>query len=314
MDISIAVVSLNTRELLLGCLASIFETIKGISFEVWVVDNNSTDGTVEAIREKYPAINLIKNTTNLGFAAANNRAFRQMNGRYALLLNTDTVLTNRAVKGLYDFMEATPEAGMACGQLLNQDGSKQNSIANFPTLLTLLFNEALLRILMPKRFPSKRRDYVYPLRVDSCIGACLIVRKEAMDDIGFLDERYFFFLEETDWAYRMKLGGWAVYFVPTARIFHAQGKTVGGSLDARIMFYRSRYSFFKKWHPSSYSLFYSVIFLRLLVNTALSSIGLLFTLGLRDSIRRKFTIYVKLIIWHLLGCPDRGVKAKAHVG
>jgi len=314
LDISVIVVSFNTKGLLLCCLASIFETIKGMSFEVWAVDNNSTDGTVEAIGEKYPAINLIKNTTNLGFAAANNRAFRQMNGRYALLLNTDTVLTNRAAKGLYDFMEATPEAGMACGQLLNQDGSKQNSIANFPTLPTLLFNEALLRILMPKRFPSKRRDYVYPLRVDSCIGACLIVRKEAMDDIGFLDERYFFFLEETDWAYRMKLGGWAVYFVPTARIFHAQGKTVGGSLDARIMFYRSRYSFFKKWHPSSYSLFYSVIFLRLLVNTVLSSIGLLFTLGLRDSIRRKFSIYVKLIIWHLLGCPERRVKAKAHVG
>ena len=308
MDISIVVVSLNTRELLLGCLASIFETIKGISFEMWVVDNNSTDGTAEAIKESYPAINLIENTTNLGFAAANNQAFRQMNGRYALLLNTDTVLTNGAVKELYDFMEANPEAGMAGGQLLNQDGSRQNSIANFPTLLTLFCNEALLRILMPKRFPSKRRDYIYPLRVDSCIGACLVVRRKAMDDRGFLDEQYFFFLEETDWAYRMKLGGWAVYFVPTARVFHAQGKTVGGGSDARIMFYRSRYSFFEKWHPSSYPLFYSVIFLRLLVNTILSLIGLLFTLGLGDSIRKRFTIYVKLIIWHLLGCPERKEK------
>lgn len=308
MDISIVVVSLNTRELLLGCLASIFETIKGISFEMWVVDNNSTDGTAEAIKESYPAINLIENTTNLGFAAANNQAFRQMNGRYALLLNTDTVLTNGAVKELYDFMEANPEAGMAGGQLLNQDGSRQNSIANFPTLLTLFCNEALLRILMPKRFPSKRRDYIYPLRVDSCIGACLVVRRKAMDDIGFLDEQYFFFLEETDWAYRMKLGGWAVYFVPTARVFHAQGKTVGGGSDARIMFYRSRYSFFEKWHPSSCPLFYSVIFLRLLVNTILSLIGLLFTLGLGDSIRKRFTIYVKLIIWHLLGCPERKEK------
>ena len=314
MDISIVVVSLNTRELLLGCLASISETIKGMSFEVWVVDNNSLDGTAEAIRESYPAINLIENTTNLGFATANNQAFRQMNGRYALLLNTDTVLTDGAVKELYDFMEANPEAGMAGGQLLNQDGSKQNSIANFPTLLTLLCNETLLRILMPKTFPSKRRDYVSPLRVDSCIGACLVVRRKAMDDIGFLDERYFFFLEETDWAYRMKLGGWGVYFVPTARVFHAQGKTVGGSLEARIMFYRSRYAFFKKWHRRSYPLFYSVIFLRLLVNTILSLIGLLFTLGMQDPIRKKFTIYVKLIIWHLLGCPERKVKAKANAG
>jgi GT2 family glycosyltransferase len=247
LDISIIVVSFNTKDLLLDCLASVFETVKGISFEVWVVDNNSTDGTVEATREKYPTIKIIKNTENLGFAAANNQAFRQMNGDYALLLNTDTVLTNGAVKELFDFMEANPEAGMACGQLLNLDGSKQNSIANFPTTLTLLSNETLLRILLPKQFPSKRRKYISPLKIDSCIGACLMARKKAMDDIGLFDERYFFFFEETDWAYRMKRGGWAIYLVPTAKIFHAQGKTIGSNLHSRIMFYRSRYLFFKKW-------------------------------------------------------------------
>ena len=305
MDISIIVVSYNTKELLLDCLASIFETIKEISFEVWVVDNHSTDGTVEAIIERYPRVNIIENKENLGFAAANNQAFRQMNGHYALLLNTDTVLTNGAVKEFYDFMEANPEAGMACGQLLNQDGSKQNSIANFPTMLTLFCNETVLRVLMPKKFPSKRREYLYPIKIDSCIGACLMARKEAMDDIGFFNERYFFFFEETDWAYRMKLGGWAIYFVPTAKIFHAQGKTVGSSLNSRIMFYRSRYIFFKKWHPHSYPIFYSVIFLRLLTNTLLSFIGLLFTLGFKDSIKKKFIVYIQLIIWHLLGCPEK---------
>ena len=305
MDISIIVVSYNTKELLLDCLASIFETIKEISFEVWVVDNHSTDGTVEAIKKRYPRVNIIENKENLGFAAANNQAFRQMNGHYALLLNTDTVLTNRAVKEFYDFMEANPEAGMACGQLLNQDGSKQNSIANFPTMLTLFCNETVLRVLMPKKFPSKRREYLYPIKIDSCIGACLMARKEAMDDIGFFDERYFFFFEETDWAYRMKLGGWAIYFVPTAKIFHAQGKTVGSNLNSRIMFYRSRYMFFNKWHPHSYPIFYSVIFMRLLINTLLSFIGLLFTLGLNDSIKKKFIVYTQLIIWHLLGCPEK---------
>ena len=304
MDISIIVVSYNTKELLLDCLASIFETIKEISFEVWVVDNHSTDGTVEAIKERYPRVNIIENKENLGFAAANNQAFRQMNGHYALLLNTDTVLTNGAVKEFYDFMEANPEAGMACGQLLNQDGSKQNSIANFPTMLTLFCNETVLRVLIPKKFPSKRREYLSPIKIDSCIGACLMARKEAMDDIGFFDERYFFFFEETDWAYRMKLGGWAIYFVPTAKIFHAQGKTIGDSLNSRIMFYRSRYIFFKKWHPHSYPLFYSVIFMRLLINTLLSFIALLCTLGFKDPIKRKFFVYVQLIIWHLLGCSN----------
>jgi GT2 family glycosyltransferase len=112
LDISIIIVSHNTKNLLLDCLSSIFATIKGVSFEVWVVDNNSTDGTLEAVRERYTSVNVISNRRNLGFAAANNRAFRSMSGNYALLLNSDTVLTEGAVQALYDFMEAHPEAGM----------------------------------------------------------------------------------------------------------------------------------------------------------------------------------------------------------
>jgi len=304
LDISVIVVSFNTKDLLLNCLASVYETIKGIPFEVWVVDNNSTDGTVEATRERYPAVKIITNTENVGFAAANNKAFRQMNGDYALLLNTDTVLTDGSVKELFNFMEANPEAGMSCGQLLNLDGSRQNSIANFPSFLTLFCNEIILRILLPKKFPSKRREHRSPLKVDSCIGACLIARKEAMDDIGFFDERYFFFFEETDWAYSMKLAGWDIYLVPTAKIFHAQGKTVGNSLNSRIMFYRSRYHFFKKWHRGSYRLIYLVIFLRLLINSGLNIVGVVFTLGMQTGIRKKLSVYIGLILWHLYGCPE----------
>jgi len=304
LDISIIVVTFNTKRLVLDCLASIFETIKEISFEVWVVDNNSTDGTLKAIREWYPAVNTIENGENLGFAAANNQAFRQMNGRYALLLNTDSVLTNGAVKELYGFMEANPEAGMACGQLLNQDGSKQNSIANFPTPLTLLCNETVLRVLWPKRFPSKRRQYRSPIEVESCIGACVMVRKKSMDEVGVFDERYFFFFEETDLAYRMRRGGWGVYFVPAAEIIHAQGKTVGSGAGSRIMFYRSRYLFLRKWHHNSFSLFYAIIFLRLLINAFLSLAGLMLTLGLEDSIKGRFVIYIRLILWHLRRCPE----------
>ena len=302
MDISIIIVSFNTKNLLLGCLDSVFETVKGISFEVWVVDNNSTDGTAEATRERYPTIKIIKNIENLGFAAANNQAFRQINGDYALLLNTDTVLTNGAVKELFNFMETNLEAGIACGQLLNLDGSSQNSIANFPTALTLLSNETLLRILLPKKFPSKRRKYVSPLKIDSCVGACLMARKKAMDNIGLFDERYFFFFEETDWAYRMKRGGWAIYFVPTAKILHAQGKTVGNALNSRIMFYKSRYLFFKKWYRASYLFIFLIIFIRLLINTSLNLVGVVCTLGMHAGIRRKLAIYAGLIHWHFCGC------------
>ena len=113
MDISIIIVSYNTKLLLLDCLASIFATVKDMSFEVWVVDNNSTDGTIEAVRQRYPTVNAIANRENRGFAAANNQAFRVMSGTYALLLNSDAMLTEGAVRALYDFMEGHPEAGMS---------------------------------------------------------------------------------------------------------------------------------------------------------------------------------------------------------
>jgi GT2 family glycosyltransferase len=268
-----------------------------------VVDNASTDGSIESAKGKYPSINVIENQNNLGFAVANNRAFKSMKGRYALLLNTDTILTCGAVKQLYDFMESDERAGIACGQLLNHDGSKQNSIANFPSLVSLLSNETVLRILFPNKFPSKRREYSYPIEVDSCIGACVLIRKKAIDEVGFFDEQYFFFFEETDLAYRMKQAGWNVKFVPTARVFHSQGKSVDMSADARIRFYRSRYIYFRKWYLRSYPLIYSIIFTRLLVNTLLSLLGIFLTLGLKNDLNKKFTTYTQLIAWHFKGCP-----------
>lgn len=274
-----------------------------MNFEVWLVDNASADGSVAAARRAYPEIHIIENTENLGFAAANNLAFARMGGRYAVLINTDARLKAGAIRNLFDFMEAAPDASMACGQLLNEDGSKQNSIAPFPTLFSLISNETLLRLLFPQKYPSKRKHYTAPIAVDSCIGACIMVRKNAMDQVGFLDERYFFFMEETDWAYRMKRAGWKIYFVPRAEIFHAQGKTVGSGVSARILFYRSRYQFFEKWHKKTYSLVRLFAFSRLLVNSLLNLSAVGFTLGLNRRFREKLMIYTKLALWHLKGCP-----------
>ncbi len=247
MDLSIIIINYNTRDLTADCLESVYRTIKGISFEVFVVDNASVDGSAEFLKSKFPDINLIKNERNLGFAAANNQALKIIQGRYALLLNSDTVLKESAVWELVSFMETHPEAAMACGQLLNADGTKQNSIAGFPSLLTLLFNMPLLEYLFPEKFPSKRYEYNQPIEIDSGIGACLMVRKEAIDKVGMLDERYFFFMEETDWALQMREAGWKNYYVPTAFIYHLQGKSIGQNIRSRIIFYRSRYIFFKKW-------------------------------------------------------------------
>ena len=299
MDLSIIIVTWNTKDLLQKCLDSIYKTIHDITFEVIVIDNASEDDTVVMLRGNFPHITLLKNSQNLGFGAANNQGLQIMRGRYALLLNSDTVLTIHAVEELFAFMETHPESAMACGQLLNSDGSKQNSIASFPSLLTLMTNMPLLEYLFPKRYPSKRYNYEKPIEVDSGIGACLLVRKKAIDEVGMFDERYFFFFEETDWAYQMKKVGWKIFHIHTAFIYHFQGQSIVRNVRSRIEFYRSRYLFFRKWHRHAYYLLISsVIFSRLLVNWLLTSAGNLLTLGFHRGIRAKWIVYSRLIFWH----------------
>lgn len=303
VDISIIVVSYNTKALLLKCLESAYATAKGIRFEIWVVDNASSDGSMAAVKQIYPNVLAIKNNDNKGFAAANNQALRRMNGRYALLLNSDAILTPGALKTLLSFMENNADAGMACGQLLNPDGSRQNSFANFPTLMSLALNESLLKKWWPRRFPSKYQTYREPLQIESCIGACMIVRKTAMDTAGMLDERYFFFMEETDWALTFKINGWKAYFIPDAKIYHYQGQSAGSGATSRIMFYRSRYQFIHKWHSRTFPLFFTVIGLRLAANALLNLMTVTLTLGLHGPTRLRCTRYLKIIMWHMKGCP-----------
>jgi hypothetical protein len=304
MDLSVIIVNWNTEELLRNCLRSVYGTIRDLAFEVIVVDNASSDGSVAMLKVEFPHARRIENYENRGFAAANNQAFRVMNGRYALLLNSDAVLTEGAVGELHAFMEDHPEAVMACGQLVNPDGSKQNSIAVFPTLLTLLVNVPLLETLFPDRYPSKRREYRHPIEVDSCVGACMIVRKSAIDGVGGFDERYFFFFEETDWARTMKQAGGRIYHVPAARIVHLQGQSVGQSVRSRMHFYRSRYLYFMKWESAAYSFLAAVlIVLRLVANWVFTGAGVMLTLGLHPGLRRRWKVYSQLIGWHMRGCP-----------
>ncbi len=305
MDLSVVIVNYNTKHLLRDCLNSIHETLHSLSYEIIVVDNGSRDGSVQMLKKEFPRVHIIKNSENLGFGAANNQAFRIMSGRYALLLNADTVLTENAVGELFSFMENYPEAAIACGQLLNSDGSKQNSIACFPTPLTLMINTVVLEYLLPNKYPSKRYSYKEPVEIDSGIGACLIVRKRAMDEVGLFDERYFFFFEETDWALRMKKAGWKIYFVPSALIYHLQGQAVGSGPESRIEFYRSRYQFFRKWDslPGFY-LISAVIFSRLLVNWLFTFLANMLTMCLSQKLRAKLVNYSCLLWWHFQGCPN----------
>ncbi|HOW57838.1 MAG TPA: glycosyltransferase family 2 protein [Smithellaceae bacterium] len=299
LDVSVIIVNWNTRELLQQCLHSVYSTINNQTREVIVVDNASSDGSRSMLEQDFPDVIKIFNQQNRGFGAANNQGFAIMKGKYALLLNTDAILTEGAVSKLFLFAENRADAAIVCGQLLNADGSKQNSIASFPRILTLLANTSLLEYIFPQSFPSKRYEHREPLAVDSAIGACIMIRRAALADAGFFDERYFFFMEETDMAYGMRQKGWKVYQVPDARIYHLQGQSVGHQTQSRIEFYRSRYQFLQKWHSLPYyHLATVIIFLRLSVNWLFSLATNILTLGTVKKFREKFTVCSQLIIWH----------------
>lgn len=304
-DLSVIIVNWNTKKLLLNCIESFYRTTKGLTFEIFVVDNGSQDGSVDSVRRTFPEIELIQNQENLGFARANNDALRKSTGRYALLSNTDVILKDGAIEALAEFMDRNPDVGIAGGQLLNGDGSKQNSFDNFPSLATEVINKSLLRIFFPTRYPSKRVNYSSPIDVHSVIGACMIVRSQAIREVGLLDEDYFFFMEETDWCYRMKRRGWRVCHVPRAEIIHLQGRTANLVKDrAKIEYYRSLYLFFKKHQGRAQStILRSFLFFRFCVDFLLTLFSCLLTAFRRERFKRRLGIYARLIYWHLRLCP-----------
>ena len=305
-DLCIIIVSWNTKEYLLHCLESIFQKRESVPWEVVVMDNGSQDGSGTAVKKIFPAVHLIENDRNLGFSKAANQGLKKSSGRYALLLNPDTRVKEGAIERLVSFMDVHPEAGVAGVQLLNSDGSRQNSVANFPSLATELVNKSLLRWMFPKRFPGKGRNYSEPIEVDSVIGAFMIVRREAIERVGLLDEDYFLFLEETDWCYRMKKAGWKVYHLPQAEIYHFQGKSAGTEKKkAKVEYYRSRYHFFKKNRGDFQSFILLVgLLTRLAVELILITLASLFTLFTIKKWRKKLSLYAYLMGWHLRLCPE----------
>jgi len=313
MDLSIIIVNWNTKDLLLQCLKSVYKAVKEMETEVIVIDNGSQDGSGMEVKGTFPAVQLMENEKNLGFAKAANQGLRKASGRYALLLNPDAQVKEGAIDRMCSFMDAPPEAGVAGAQLLNSDGSKQNSIANFPSLATELLNKSLLRWLFPDRFLGKERDYPEPVEVDSVIGAGMMVRRDTMEQVGLLDEGYFLFLEETDWCYRMKKAGWKIYHVPHAEIYHFQGKSAEKEKNkARVEYYRSRYHFFKKNRGSlQYSILLMGLITRLCAELIFMSVACLFTLFIIDKWKSKLSIYAYLLWWHLRLCPEEmGLRGK----
>jgi GT2 family glycosyltransferase len=305
-DLSIIVVSWNTRDLVLDCLASI-ERVRGecgteMVIETLVVDNGSDDGTVPAVRDAFAAVRLVELGANLGFSAACNAAMSVAGGRFFLLLNSDAQLCTGIFETCIGFLDANPTVALVGPQLLNPDGSKQNSIHNFPTLATELVPKSVFQFLFRKRFPSYRWMGSEPVDVEALVGAAMFVRREVVDVVGALCEDFFFFFEETDWCWRMRAAGWRVALLPDAHVIHLSGassKKKNASLT-RIEYHRSLYLFYRKHRGMGWMA--TVLVLRTL--KALFYVITQAPLALTDAGRLgRWRSHRDVLLWHLRGCP-----------
>jgi GT2 family glycosyltransferase len=250
--LSIIIVSYNTKELLRECLFSLFDSLKNFNFETIVVDNDSKDGSAEEVQNRFPKVKLIRNQKNEGFAVANNQALRLMRGKYAVLLNPDTLIVDSSLTKMVKFLEEHKRVGILGCKIVNPDGSSQASAFPLPTLKDLLLSGFAAGWIFWGRCIQRYSSRYYvsqklPVKVGWVSGACLMVRKRIIDEIGLLDENFFLFSEDVDWCIRANRKGWAVVFYPEAIIIHYGGQSAQKNLALKISsFYQKRFYFGKK--------------------------------------------------------------------
>lgn len=222
IDLSIVILTYNTRLLTERCLASIEAYPSApYSIETVLVDNASADGTAEIVHQRFPAVRLVRNLTNEGFARGNNAGLAVAEGRYLMLLNSDTEVMPGTLTELIRFMDAHPEVG-ACGpMLLNVDGSLQPSGRPLPTLWRVFVDMSnLYRLWKSDLYLERNRNYSRPALVGELSGAALLVRRTCYEECGGLDPAFFAYYEDVDWCKRIGDAGWLIYYVPLAKVIH----------------------------------------------------------------------------------------------
>lgn len=230
LDVSVVVVSFNTRDLVRECLRTLFDETAGLRCEVIVIDNDSSDGSADMIEAEYPNVRLIRSATNLGFAAANNRGFAIAQGRYVVLLNSDAFLKPGALCRSVAHMEANPRVGLGGARLIGRDESWQPSARMFPSLLNDLLTISGLAAKFPKsRFMGRvDRTWADPMEaapVDWVPGAFTIIRRNVLDEVGSFDERFFLYYEEVDLCRRVRAAGYEVWYWPDVVTVHLGGES-----------------------------------------------------------------------------------------
>jgi GT2 family glycosyltransferase len=264
-DLSIVIVNYNTRDLLRECLNSIRGNCGDFSFKVVVIDNASTDGSQGMVEAQFPEVDLLASEMNGGFAYANNLGLRHVGfdldgspqpgaARYVLLLNPDTLLPPAALSEMIAFMDGRPEAGAVGPKLILLDGSLDLACRRaFPTPAVSFYRMVGLSKLFPGsplfgRYNMTFSDPNELIEVDSVVGAFMMVRREAIAQAGLLDETYFMYGEDLDWAYQIKQNNWKIYYNPAVIVTHVKGASSRRSPKAQIEFYRAMDIFYKKFY------------------------------------------------------------------
>jgi len=254
-DLSVVIVNWNVCDLLHRCLASLLRTpAGGLRSEVIVVDNASEDGSQEMVRALFPEVRLIANERNVGFTCASNQGWASSRGRHVLFLNPDTEVGRGALPTMVHYLDGHAGVGVLGPQLLNPDGSVQSSRRRFPTVVMALFESTLLESWWPanpwaRRYRLADRADDVEQEVDWVVGACLLVRGQALRQVGGFDEGFFMYSEELDLCRRIRAAGWTVVFLPEARVVHHEGKSSEQVVAARhIRFQTSKVRYFRKHH------------------------------------------------------------------
>jgi GT2 family glycosyltransferase len=263
MELSIIILNYNTRDFLLPCIKGIVEHTHDIDYEILVVDNASTDGSVEYVNQKltsrFERVKLITSKKNRGYAAGMNLGIKQSHGTYVIVMNSDIAIWENSFKKMIEFMDANPHVGIAGPRLLSPDNSLQYFVYKFPSPQVLLYRRTPL-----SRFQFARRaihkylmtswDHKDNRKVDWVQGSCMIVRKDAIKQVGLMDERYFLFLEDTDWCRRFWKTKWEVWYLATVEIIHYHGRASNVGKFYMALFNKlswihvwSAIKYFKKW-------------------------------------------------------------------
>jgi len=252
LDLSIIIVNYDVKDRLRECLHSICRNTRKVSFQITVIDNNSSDSSCEMIRREFSEVKLIENSENFGFAKGVNQGLKDSEGKYLLLLNPDTIVLPNALDKMVEFMEGNPQAGALGCRLLNPAGNLQPSCRSFPNLRTAFFEASGLERLFSKnkvigryRMGYWKHDCVR--EVDQPMGSVLLLRRDVINQVGLMDERFHMYYEEVDLCYRIKKTGWKIYFTPDAEVIHYAGESARQNLgNVLIEQYRSMHKFYRK--------------------------------------------------------------------